>query len=151
MSDAGEVVALAAWPVHFAVGGRVADAAPAVAVASPATGALLSRALAGAAAQGALVALAAGPHVPRAADTHPALERASPLAAFWALHLGLCLAVAAALGINLHFQCVTQPHWFYHDMLSGFFARGETDSHVERDLEEKSVAVQSCSTQSSAG
>lgn len=153
MSDAGEVVTLAAWPVHFAIGGRVADAAPTVAVASPTAGALalLSRALAGAGAQGALVTFAAGPHVPRAADTHPALERASPLVAFWAVHLGLCLAVAAALGINLHFQCVTQPHWFYHNMLSVFFARGEADCHIERDLEEKSVAVQSCSTCSSAG
>lgn len=117
----GEVVAFAAWPVHPSVRGGVADALPAVAVASPAAGALLCRALAGAGTEGALVALAVRPHMPRAADAHPALERSFPLVAFWAVQLSLCLAVTAALGMNLHFQHVTEPHWFYHNMPSGFF------------------------------
>lgn len=147
----GEVIALAAWPVHLSVEGWVADALPAVAVASPAAGALLCRALAGAGAQGALVAFAVRPHVPRAADAHPALQRSFPLVAFWAVLLSLHLAATAALGMNFHFQRVTEPHWFYHNMPSVFFARGEAHSHVERGLEEKTVSVQSCSTRSSAG
>lgn len=147
----GEVIAFAARPVHVSVRGRVANALPAVAVAPPAAGALLCRALAGAGAEGALVAFAARPHVPRAADAHPALERSSPFVAFGAVRLGLCLAVTVALGENFHFQRVTEPHWFYHNMPSGFFTGGETYSHVERDLEGKKGAVQSCSARSSAG
>lgn len=151
VSHTGEVIAFAARPVHFSVRGRVANTLPAVAVAPPAAGALLCRALAGAGAEGALVAFAARPHVPRAADAHPALERSSPFVAFGAVRLGLCLAATVAPGMNLHVQRVTEPHWFYHNTPSGFFTGGETYSHVERDLEGKKVAVQSCSARSSAG
>lgn len=151
VSHTGEVIAFTARPVHFSVRGRVANALAAVAVASAAAGALLCRALAGAGAEGALVAFAVRPHVPRAADAHPALERASPFVAFGAVRLRLGLTVTVALGMNFHFQRVTESHWFYHNMPPGFFTGGETYSHVERDLEEKKAAVQSCSTRSSAG
>lgn len=99
MSHTREVIAFTAWPIHLSVQGWVANALPAVAVASPTAGALLCRALAGAGAEGALVAFAAWPHVPRAADAHPTLERSFPFVAFWAVHLGLCLTVTAALGM----------------------------------------------------
>lgn len=122
MPHAREVVALAAGPVDLAVRGRVAQALPAVAVASPAAGALLGRAPAGAGTQRALVALAARPHVAGAAHAHPALQRAFPLAALRALLLGLGLAVAAAEGMNFHLQHVAEAHRFYLDKPSGFFA-----------------------------
>lgn len=137
MPDAGEVIALAAGPVDLSVGGRVAQALAAVAVASAAAGAVLGRAPAGAGAQGALVALAARPHVPGAAHAHPALQRALPLAALGAPLLGLGLTIAAADGVNLHLQHVTEPHRFYLDKPSGSFTRRETYGHIERDLEER--------------
>lgn len=135
--DAGEIVALAAGPVDLSVGGRVAQALPAVAVASPAAGAVLGWAPAGAGTEGALVALAARPHVAGAAHTHPALQGAFPLAALRALLLGLGLAVTAAEGMNFHLQHVAEPHRFYLDKPSGFVTRRETNSHIERDLEER--------------
>jgi len=151
VSHTREVVALAARAVHLSVRGQVAEALPTVAVTSPAAGALPCQALAGAGAKAALVALTAWPHVARAADAHPALKRAFPLVALWAVHLGLRLAVAAALGMKFDFQRVAEPHWFYHNMPSVFFTRGETYGHIERHLEEKMVAAQSCSRRSSAG
>lgn len=152
MPGAGEVIALAAGPVDLSVGGRVAQALAAVAVASPAAGAVLGRAPAGAAAQGALVALAARPHEAGAAHAHPALQGASPLAALGAPLLGLGLTVAAAEGMNFHLQHVTEPHRFYLDKPSGFFTRRETYGHVERDLEERMGATGSTgSTGGSAG
>lgn len=144
--DAGEVVALAAGPVHLSVGGRVAQALPAVAVASAAAGAVLGRAPAGAGTEGALVALAARPHVPGAAHAHAALQGAFPLAALRALQLGLCLTVTAAERMNFHFQHVTEPHRLYLDMPSGFFTRRETYSHIERDLEERMAPAGSWTT-----
>lgn len=124
MSHTGEVIALTAWPVHLPIQGWVAHTLPAVAVASPAAGALLCCAFAGAGAEGALVAFAVRPHVPGAANTHPALKRSFPFVAFWAVHLGLCLTVTAALGMNVHFQCVTEPDWLYHDVPTAFFTGG---------------------------
>lgn len=137
VSHTREVTTFTAWPIHLSVQGRVADALPAVTVTSPAAGALLCWALAGAGVEGALVAFTVWPHVPWAADAHPTLEWSFPVVAFWAVHLSLCLTATATLGINLHFQCVTEPQWFYHNMPSVFFTRGETYSHVERDLEGK--------------
>lgn len=134
---AGEVIALAAGPVDLSVGGRVAQALAAVAVASAAAGAVLGRAPAGAGAEGALVALAERPHVPGAAHAHPALQGALPLAALRAPLLRLGLAAAAAQGMNFHLQHVTEPHRFYLDKPSGFFTRRETYGHIERDLEER--------------
>lgn len=99
---AGEVTALAAGSVHLSVGGRVAQALPAQALAPAAAGARLGGAPAGAGAHGALVALAARPHEAGAAHAHPALQRAVPLAAPGALLLRLGLTAAAAQGINFH-------------------------------------------------
>lgn len=141
MPAAGEVVALAARSVDPAVRGRVAHAVPAVAVASAAAGALLCRAPAGAGAQGALLALAAWPHVPRAAGAHPALEGAFPSAALGAVGLRLCPAAAAALRINVHFQRVAEPHWFDRDVPFASLAGGEAHGHVERHLEHKRMAA----------
>lgn len=135
--DTREVIALAAGPVDLSVGGRVAQALPAVAVTSAAAGALLGRAPAGAGAERALVALTARPHVAGAAHAHPALQGAFPLAALRALLLGLGLARAAAEGMNFHLQHITEAHRFYLDKPSGFFTRRETNSHIERDLEER--------------
>lgn len=137
MPDAGEVIALAAGPVDLSVWGRVAQALAAVAVASAAAGAVLGRAPAGAVAEGALVALAARPHVPGAAHAHAALQGALPLAALRAPLLRPGLTVAAAERLNFHLQHVTEPHRFYLDKPSGFFTRRETYGHIERDLEER--------------
>lgn len=133
-ADAGEVVALAVGAIDAAEVGGVADALPAVALALAIAGLRLRVCLAAAALQALLGALAARAHVSGVTQARSALQRPPAATAHTAVGLGPLLAAALAESLQLHLQCVLEPHRFHGEVLGTRRALGQLHCHVEGHL-----------------
>lgn len=144
VSHAGEIVTLAVRAVDVSIGGQVADALPAVAVASSAARGEFRGLLAGVGAQRVLPTLAVRTHVARVAGAHSTLEGAVSVAASGAVHLHFLLTVTAAFWTDKDLQGVPQPHRLYDNVPASSLTVWYTHSHVERSLEKKKILIIFC-------